>query len=268
MNNHKIGTREEWLAARMELLKAEKELTRRNDELAQQRQALPWVKVEREYQFDSEAGKVNLKDLFKGNSQLIIYHFMYGPDFAAGCPSCSSVADGFNGIFVHLENHDVAFTAISRAPLQTLQAYKKRMGWSFPWASSEGSDFNSDFSVSFTEEQQSQGGITYNFSEEPSFVWRPGKEGGGEVAESEFAKMCGIDTPTFHRDRPGMSAFALQDGVVYHTYSAYARGLDGLWNMYQWLDRAPLGRNEAGGLWFRRHDEYATANKGSCCHSS
>jgi len=266
-HNHKIGSREEWLAARVKLLQAEKELTRRSDELAEQRQALPWVQVDKDYQFDSDEGKINLKDLFRGRSQLIIYHFMYGPDFAAGCPSCSSIADSFNGIFVHLENHDVAFSAVSRAPLSTLQTYKKRMNWSFPWVSSAGSNFNGDFSVAFTEEQQREGGIKYNFRDEASFVWRPGKEGGGEIVESEFAQMCGTDTATFHRDRPGMSAFAIEDGIVYHTYSAYSRGLDALWSMYQWLDRAPLGRNESGGLWFRRHDEYATAVKGGCCHS-
>lgn len=257
MTSHKIGTREEWLAARTELLNAEKELTRLNDELAKQRQALPWVKVDKEYLFDTEIGKASLKDLFNGRSQLIIYHFMFGPDFAAGCPSCSSIADGFNGIFVHLENHDVAFSAVSRAPLAKLQAYKNRMEWKFPWASSSPSDFNTDFNVAFTEEEQKEGGITYNYRNEKAFEWRPGKEGGGAAVEEQFAATCGTDVPTFHRDRPGMSSFALQDGVVHHCYSAYARGVDALWGMYPWLDRAPLGRNETG-LWFRRHDEYKT----------
>lgn len=255
MSGHKIGTREEWLAARIALLQEEKELTRRSDELAKQRQALPWVPVEKEYQFETDHGKASLKDLFKGRSQLIIYHFMYGPDYKAGCPSCSAIADGFNGIYMHLENHDVAFSTVSRAPLPTLQAYKKRLGWTFPWASSAGSDFNSDFSVAFTEEQQHDGSIMYNYRNEAAGVRRPVKESGDEAVEKAFSDSCGVDPPTYHRDRPGMSAFVLQDGAVYHTYSAYSRGVDGLWNMYQWLDRAPLGRNETG-LWFRRNDEY------------
>lgn len=260
MSAHKIGTREEWLAARLDLLEAEKELTRRSDEIARQRQALPWVKVDKEYKFECEDGTHSLKDLFRGRSQLIVYHFMFGPDFAAGCPSCSSIADGFNGVYTHLENHDVAFTAISRAPLAKLQAYKRRMEWSFPWVSSSISDFNSDFSVEFTAQQQKEGTVKYNYQSEPVFAWRADEEGGGAAVEDEFAAMCGTDRATFHRDRPGMSAFILEDGVVYHTYSAYSRGVDSLWNMYQWLDRAPLGRNEKG-LWFRRHDEYVQSIK-------
>ena len=180
---------------------------------------------------------------------------MFGPDYKAGCPSCSAIADGFNGIAVHLPNHDVTLTAVSRAPLAKLQAYKRRMGWTFPWASSSGSDFNADFNVAFTEEQQRKGGIEYNYRREAAFEWRAGQEGGGEGAEAKFAAMCGTDAATYMRDRPGMSAFVLEDGAVYHTYSTYARGLDGLWGMYQWLDRAPKGRNEAAP-WWRRHDEY------------
>jgi len=186
-------------------------------------------------------------DLFGGRSQLLIYHFMFGPDYAAGCPSCSAIADGFNGFFVHLESHDVAFSAVSRAPLAKLQAYKRRLGWTFPWASSFSSDFNADFSVGFTENQQREG-IEYNYRREKSW------QGSGEGAEV-FAAMSGTDPATFTRERPGMSAFVLDEGVVYHTYSTYARGLDGLWGMYQWLDRAPKGRNESG-VWWRRHDEY------------
>jgi predicted dithiol-disulfide oxidoreductase (DUF899 family) len=182
---------------------------------------------------------------------------MFGPDYTAGCPSCSAVADGFDGSVVHLAHHDVAFSAVSRAPLAKLQAYKRRMGWTFPWASSFGSDFNFDFSVGFTEEQQREGGVEYNYRREPVFERRAGQEGGGEEAEAAFAAMSGTDTATYHRERPGMSAFALEDGVVYYTYSTYARGLDGLWGMYQWLDRAPWGRNETG-VWWRRHDEYGT----------
>ncbi len=255
MTKHITGTRAQWLAARLNLLEAEKELTRRSDDLARRRQELPWVPVEKEYQFETDEGSTSLAGLFRGRSQLLVYHFMFGPDYSAGCPSCSSIADGFNGLAVHLANHDVMLWAVSRAPLAKLQAYKRRMGWTFPWASSHNSDFNFDFNVWFSEKQQREGDIDYNYRREGVFVWRPNQEGGGEKAESEFAAMCGTDTATYHRDRPGMSAFALEDGAVYHTYSTYARGLDGLWGMYQWLDRAPKGRNETD-VWWRRHDEY------------
>ncbi|HEY3453563.1 MAG TPA: DUF899 domain-containing protein [Bryobacteraceae bacterium] len=255
MTKHKTGTREQWLAARLELLDAEKELTRRSDDLARQRQELPWVRIDKEYRLETGEGSASLADLFKGRSQLLVYHFMFGPDYTAGCPSCSSIADGFNGFVVHLANHDVMLWAISRAPLQKLQAYKRRMGWMFPWASSFGGDFNFDFSVGLTEEQQRQGGVEYNYRPMAAFHWRPEQAGGGERAEATFAAMCGTDVPTYRRERPGMSAFVLEDGFVYHTYSTYARGLDGLWGMYQWLDRAPKGRNEPG-VWWRRHDEY------------
>jgi predicted dithiol-disulfide oxidoreductase (DUF899 family) len=255
MTDHKTGTREEWLAARLELLEAEKELTRRGDELARRRQELPWLRVDDEYRFETDEGSATLQDLFRGRSQLLVYHFMFGPDYTAGCAACSAIADGFNGFVVHLENHDVAFTAVSRAPLEKLQAYKRRMGWSFPWASSFGSDFNYDFNTSVTEEQQRAGIVEYNFRTDDV---RPSLDAGKEGPLAEFAAGAGTDWATFTREAPGMSAFALADGVVYHTYSAYARGLDGLWGMYQWLDRAPLGRNESG-LWFRRHDEYDVA---------
>jgi predicted dithiol-disulfide oxidoreductase (DUF899 family) len=248
MTTHTTGTREQWLAARLALLEAEKDLTRRSDEVAQRRQELPWVRIEKEYRFDTAEGNASLSDLFRGRSQLLIYHFMFGPDYTAGCPSCSAIADGFNGVFVHLANHDVMLWAVSRAPLTKLQAYKGRMGWSFPWASSFGSDFNPDFSVRFTEQQQRDGGIEYNYRREP-----PRKDSG--EGATTFAAMSGTDAATFERERPGMSAFVLEDGLVFHTYSAYARGLDGLWGMYQWLDRAPKGRNEKG-VWWRRHDEY------------
>src|SRR5437868_9321324 len=235
MTKHKTGTREEWLAARLELLKAEKELTRRSDELARRRQELPWVKVEKEYRFETDEGNVSLADLFRGRSQLLVYHFMFGPDYTAGCATCSTIADGFNGFVVHLANHDVTLGAISRAPLAKLQAYKRRIGWTFPWASSFGNDFNFDFDISFTEEEQQQG-IEYNYRREPAWT-RSGigdsmtKQGEDTVAET--AEMTGTDVATYTRERPGMSAFALEDGVVYHAYSAYARGLDGLWGMYQ-----------------------------------
>jgi predicted dithiol-disulfide oxidoreductase (DUF899 family) len=267
MTMHKTGTRAEWLAARLDLLAAEKAHTRQGDVLAQQRQHLPWVEIDKEYRFATANGSASLADLFKGRSQLLVYHFMYGPDYTAGCPSCSSIADGFNGIVVHLEHHDVAFTAVSRAPLQQLQAYKQRMGWSFDWASSSGSDFNSDFNVFFTEEQQREGSIEYNYRREPPME---GMQRGQTVREwqrddsdspmQQIAASTGTDIATYVRDRPGVSAFVLEDGKVYHTYSGFARGLDGIWGMYQWLDRAPKGRNEHG-IWWRRHDEYTATRR-------
>jgi predicted dithiol-disulfide oxidoreductase (DUF899 family) len=253
MTKHMTGTREEWLAARLELLRAEKELTRRSDELARRREELPWVRIDKEYRFETDEGDASLADLFRGRSQLLVYHFMFGPDYKAGCPSCSAIADGFNGFVVHLANHDVMLTAVSRAPRATLQAYKRRMGWTFPWASSLASDFNFDFNVSVTEEQQRDGAVEYNYERGGHALdAKPEAAGEGPVA---FAAMTGTDVATYARERPGMSAFTLEDGVVYHTYSTYSRGVDGLWGMYQWLDRAPKGRNETG-LWWRRHDEY------------
>jgi len=251
MTTHVTGTREEWLAARRELLEAEKELTRRSDELTRRRQDLPWVRVDKSYRFETDHGSASLADLFRGRSQLIVYHFMFGPDFTAGCPSCSAIADGFDGFAVHLANHDVTLCAVSRAPLEKLQAYKRRMGWSFPWASSFGSDFNADFGVGHTADEQRSGVAEYNFR---AVKWPP-KPVGERDPLATIAAGAGTDVATFMRERPGMSAFALEGGAVYHTYSAYSRGLDGLWGMYQWLDRAPRGRNEHG-LWWRRHDEY------------
>jgi predicted dithiol-disulfide oxidoreductase (DUF899 family) len=256
MTDHKIGTREEWLAARLELLEVEKALTRRSDEVARQRQDLPWVRIDKEYRFETDEGPASLADLFRGRSQLLIYHFMFGPDFTAGCPTCSSIADGFDGFVIHLAHHDVTLGAVSRAPLAKLQAYKRRMGWSFPWASSFGSDFNYDFQVSFTEEEQQSGVVQHNYR---------AMDTRSQLTDEQALLMVGTDAATYTREAPGMSAFALEDGVVYHTYSAYIRGLDGLWGMYQWLDRAPRGRNEEmfrglgdlrGSDWYRRHDEY------------
>jgi predicted dithiol-disulfide oxidoreductase (DUF899 family) len=256
MTDHKTGTREEWLAARLELLEAEKELTRRSDELAWWRQELPWVRLDKEYRFETDEGTASLADVFRGRSQLLVYHFMFGPDYTAGCPTCSTIADGFNGFVVHLANHDVMLWAVSRAPFAKLQAYKRRMGWSFPWASSFGSDFNYDFQVSFTKEQQQSGVVEYNFR---------AMDTRSDLGDQQTLGVYGTNAATVTREAPGMSAFALEDGVVYHTYSAYTRGLDGLWGMYQWLDRAPRGRNETlvrgfgvlrGAGWFRRHDEY------------
>jgi predicted dithiol-disulfide oxidoreductase (DUF899 family) len=235
MTEHRIGTREEWLAARRELLEREKELTRRSDELARQRQQLPWVQIDKTYCFETDEGTKTLEELFDGRSQLLVYHFMFGPDWTEGCPSCSSFADPLDGLIVHLNQHDVTMLCVSRAPLEMLQAYKRRMGWTFPWVSSLGSDFNFDFGVSFTEEQQANG------------------------AEYDYRS---VDDPG--EEAPGTSAFALEDGVVYHTYSCYARGGDVLWGIYQLLDRAPKGRNEADDpYWVHRHDEYEDAAAGT-----
>jgi len=266
MTIHAIGTRKQWLAARLDLLAAEKDLTHRSDAVAQLRQQLPWVRVDKNYSFETDQGQASLADLFDGRSQLLIYHFMFGPDWTAGCPSCSAIADGFDGFAVHLANHDVNLFAVSRAPLATLQAYKRRMGWTFPWASSHAGDFNFDFNVSFTDEQQRTGAIEYNFERD------------GHVMDAatppepvvQLATSCGTDAAAYTRDRPGMSAFVREKGVTYHTYSTYSRGVDGLWGMYQWLDRAPKGRNETG-IWWRRHDEYdrkeasARSSGAACC---
>jgi len=251
MTTHGTGTRDDWLKARLALLQAEKDLTRRNDQVARQRQALPWVAVDKAYRFETDGGAASLADLFEGRSQLLVYHFMFGPDYKAGCPSCSAIADGFNGIVTHLANHDVMFWAVSRAPLARLQHYKQRMGWTFPWASSHDGDFNFDFNVSFTEDQRRAGTIEYNY------------EQGGHAMDAtpvpprvaQLAASCGTDAATWSRDRPGLSSFVREDGLVYHAYSAYSRGLDAIWSMYPWFDRAPKGRNESGS-WLRRHDEY------------
>lgn len=230
---HPVASREDWLTARLALLDAEKDLTRRSDALALQRQQLPWVRIDKHYVFDTDDGDASLRDLFGGRTQLIVYHFMFAPSWSAGCPSCSSVADGVDGVRIHLEHHDVAMTAVSRAPLDQLQAYKRRMGWTFPWASSHRTDFNVDFGVSFTEEQLAAGPI-YNYRQLPSRS----------------------DAAVDDAESPGMSTFVQDDGVVYHAYSAFTRGLDAVWGMYQWLDRAPKGRDDGSGMWFRRHDEY------------
>jgi len=250
MPTHATATREQWREARLDLLAAEKDLTRRSDAVARLRQSLPWVRIDKTYRFDTESGVKTLAELFDGRSQLLVYHFMFGPDYQAGCPSCSMIADGFDGFAVHLANHDVTLMAVSRAPLDKLIVYRRRMGWSFPWASSQGGDFNLDFFVGFSEGQQRDEGIEYNYRRETPLRER------SSPPVACCAAACNVDAATFLRERPGMSAFALEDGVVYHAYSAYARGLDGLWGAYQWLDRAPKGRNEQG-VWWRRHDEYA-----------
>jgi predicted dithiol-disulfide oxidoreductase (DUF899 family) len=250
----KVGTREEWRAARVALLEREKELTRLSDELARQRQELPWVPVEKEYTFDTDEGQKTLAELFDGRSQLLVYHFMFGPEYAAGgCPTCSSIADNFDGVVPHLSNHDVTFLAVSRTPLAELQAYKRRMGWQFPWVSSHESDFNFDYGVSFTRDQL-QDGIEYNFRAIPGDALAPVLEAdSGPVADQAVA--TGTDPAGYMTEGPGLSAFALQEGAVYHTYSTYARGAEFLMYYYPLLDRAPKGRNEPDS-WIRRHDEY------------
>ena len=254
MTDHKVGTRDEWVAARKELLAREKEHTRRGDDLARERRELPWVRVEKEYTFDTDDGCKTLEQLFDGRAQLLVYHFMFGPEFEKGCPSCSSIADGFNGLPVHLANRaDASLVCVSRAPLEKLQAFKRRMGWTFPWASSFGSDFNYDYAASIRPEQLREGG-EYNFA---SLGDRTALLEVDSGPLFETAAGAGTDVAQFLQERPGMSAFALADGAVYHTYSAYARGLDGLWGAYQWLDRAPLGRNGDEHIWVR-HDEYET----------
>jgi predicted dithiol-disulfide oxidoreductase (DUF899 family) len=235
MTSHKTGTRDQWLAARLELLRAEKELTRRSDELARRRQELPWVRVGKEYRFDTDEGPASLAGLFGGRSQLLIYHFMFGPDDTAGCPSCSAIADGFAGSIPHLEHHDVAFVVVSRAPLDKLVAYKRRMGWDFRWVSSFGNSFNYDLHVTI---DPAVAPVEYNYQDQARL-------------EADNAAWRG-----WSGEQPGMSAFARDGDDVFHTYSAYARGLDALWTMQQWFDRAPLGRNEGNGAWFHRHDEY------------
>ena len=249
MDKHRVVSRKEWVAARLGLLKDEKEHTRRSDELARRRQELPWVRIDKEYRFETDEGSATLADLFRGRSQLLVYHFMFGPDYTAGCPSCSAIADGFNGIAVHLANHDVMLWAVSRAPLAKLEGFKHRMGWTFSWASSFNGDFNWDFNMSLTEQQQREGGTEYNYRCQPPFT--PAKSDGLNIG----AQVTGTDPATYARERPGMSAFVLEDGIVYHSYSAFARGLDGLWGAYQWLDRAPKGRNEPP-YWWRHHDKY------------
>lgn len=252
MTDHTVGTRAEWLEARTELLAREKEHTRRGDELARERQALPWVRVEKEYTFDTEDGRRTLAELFEGHSQLIVYHLMFGPGWEAACPSCSSIADGFNGIHRHLAGRsDARLVAVSRGPLDQLQAYARRMGWDFPWASSFDSDFNYDYFASLRPEQLREGG-EYNFATFGDMSSVLALESGFVV---DTARSTGASLAEFLQERPGMSTFVLEDGVVYHSYSAYARGLDGLWGAYQWMDRAPFGRRGDDRIWVR-HDEY------------
>ncbi|WP_119256657.1 DUF899 domain-containing protein [Shinella zoogloeoides] len=240
--NHDIVSRETWLNARKTLLALEKEETRLRDKVRAERLALPWVKVDKTYTFETPQGRKTLADLFDGRSQLIVYHFMYGPDWEAGCPGCSFMADHIDGMLPHLNNHDVTMVAVSRAPLEKLEAYRKRMGWKFPWVSSHGSDFNFDYHVSFTKEELASGKVMYNYRE--------------------------TDAADAHDELPGLSAFFKdEDGIVYHTYSDYARGGEEALGTLMILDRAPKGRNETGTLSFvKRKDEYTGAQKAqSCC---
>jgi predicted dithiol-disulfide oxidoreductase (DUF899 family) len=241
MPEHNVGTREEWQAEREKLLEREKELTHRSDELARERQELPWVLIEKEYTFETDDGTKTLAELFDGRSQLLVYHFMFGPEYKAGCPVCSSAADGYDGRMPHLNARDVTFICVSRAPLEKIQAYKQRMGWKFTWASSHGSDFNFDFQASATKEQIA-----------------PFLEKGVPPTLNQIAEACGTDAEGFMTEQPGLSAFALSDGLVYHTYSTYMRGLEVLMGYYPLLDRVPKGRDETGEqeFWVRRHDEY------------
>jgi predicted dithiol-disulfide oxidoreductase (DUF899 family) len=244
MTSHRIGTHEEWQAAREELLQREKEHTRMGDELARQRRELPWLPVEKEYRFETDEGTRTLPELFEGRSQLLVYHFMFGPSYEAGCPTCSSMADAVDGALPHLHARDVTMMYISRAPLEKLQAYKRRMGWHMPWASSAGSEFNFDFGYSRTEEQTRE--------------WvAPILEALPPIA-AQNANSSGTDVTGYLTEAQGFSVFVLDNGTVYQTYATGARGVEFLYGFYPILDRAPKGRDEGDGfqLWIRRHDEY------------
>jgi predicted dithiol-disulfide oxidoreductase (DUF899 family) len=244
MTDHEIGSREEWQAAREELLRREKEHTRMGDELARQRRELPWVQVEKEYRFDTDEGTRTLAELFDGRSQLLIYHFMFGPSYEAGCPTCSSMVDGFDGLLPHLHARDLTLLLVSRAPLPKLQAYKQRMGWRIPWVSSANTDFNFDFGVSFTEEQVRE--------------QMPPEDELPPVAR-HHATASGTDVVGYISEAPAVSVFTLQDGAVYETYATTWRGAEFLMGYYPILDRVPKGRDEGDAFqtWIRRHDEYA-----------
>jgi predicted dithiol-disulfide oxidoreductase (DUF899 family) len=241
MPEHKVGTQEEFDAARKALLAEEKELTRRSDELARKRRELPWVAVEKDYSFETATGTKSLAELFDGRSQLLVYHFMFGPSYEAGCPVCSSIADTIDPSAVHLAARDVTMLLVSRAPVEKLLAYRQRMGWSLPWVSAGGTDFNRDLGFTNTEEEL-----------------RPFLEGEIPPTVTENAKSCGTDVAGYVAEGPGLSAYALSDGTVYRTYVTTARGLEPAMAFYGLLDRAPKGRAEGGGepFWLRRHDEY------------
>jgi predicted dithiol-disulfide oxidoreductase (DUF899 family) len=247
MTDHEVVRRDDWLVARESLLAREKEHTRMGDELARQRRELPWVRVEKEYRFETDEGSRTLAELFDGRSQLLVYQFMFGPSYEAGCPTCSSSADAVSGVLPHLNARDATMVYVSRAPLEKLLAYKRRMGWSFPWVSSAGSDFNFDFGFSRTEDETRE--------------WiKPMIEAGTPPIVDHLASASGTDVVGYLSEGPGFSAFVLDEGAVYHAYSTTARGLEFLMGYYPILDRAPKGRNEEDSpqLWLRRHDEYAT----------
>jgi predicted dithiol-disulfide oxidoreductase (DUF899 family) len=241
MTDHKTGTREEWQAQRDELLKEEKELTRRGDELARKRRELPWVPVEQDYRFETADGTKTLSDLFDGRSQLLVYHFMFGPDWSAGCPVCSSIADTLDPQLAHLQAKDTTLLLASRAPIEQLLAFKDRMGWGIDWVSSAGSDFNRDIGFLNTREEL-----------------KPFLEGDIPVTVEQNARMCGTDAGGYVTEGPGLSVYSLSDGVVYRTYVTSARGLEPAMAYYGLLDRTPKGRDESGSepMWIRRHDEY------------
>ena len=245
MTDHKIGTREEWLVARDKLLEREKEHTRLGDELARKRRELPWVRVEKEYRFDTDDGERTLAELFDGRSQLLVYHFMFGPSYDAGCPTCSSMADGINGLLPHLHARDVTFVFVSQAPLEKLQAYKRRMGWSVPWVSSAHTDFNYEIGFSHTEEQTRE-------------AVPPDVESALPPIATHNASATGTNLVSYISEGFGFSTFVRENGTVYHTYSTTDRGVEFLMGYYGILDRAPKGRNEGEEwqVWIRRHDEY------------
>lgn len=259
MTTHKTGTREEWLAARLELLKAEKELTRRSDELAWQRRELPWVPVGKQYTFQTADGPRSLAKLFDGRSQLVVYHFMFGPDYKAGCPACSATADSFNGVLAHLKARDVTMICVSRAPLEKLLAYRERMGWSFNWASSYDSDFNFDFGVSAAEPPQKVASllVANEVAAVPLLSDQRFRDNLPPVA-AQNARSTGTDLINYFSEGHGVSVFAREGDSVYHCYSGYTRGTEFLMGYYAILDRTPKGRDEGGpmGTWLRRHDEY------------
>jgi predicted dithiol-disulfide oxidoreductase (DUF899 family) len=257
VTDHKIGTREEWLAAREQLLAREKEHTRLGDELARQRRELPWVRVEKEYRFDTDDGEKALGELFGGRSQLLIYHFMFGPSYQAGCPVNSSMADTVNGVLPHVCARDVSFVFVSQAALEKLQAYKHRMGWSFPWVSTARTDFNFDLGFSFTEAQAREAVAQMRPT---GLAKRPGTGTGLPPIVEHNAASTGTDVVGYLTESPGFSTFVRDDGAVYHTYSTTWRGLEFLMGYYPILDHAPKGRDEGEDwqLWIRRHDEYAS----------
>lgn len=259
MTYHKIGTREEWLSARREILKAEKELTHRSDEIARLRRELPWVTIEKDYRFDTEDGEVSLIELFQGRSQLVVYHFMFGPGYKSGCPVCSATADSFNGVLSHLEARDVTMICISRAPIEKLLEYKKRMRWNFNWASSLHSDFNFDFGVSVPKSPENVPGLLKS-NEVSAFSMLNNQQFRDNLPPIAAlnANAVGTNLENYFSEGHGFSVFSLEEGKVYHTYSTYTRGTEFLMGYYAILDRTPKGRDEGGpmGTWLRRHDEY------------